>query len=162
VTRLSRLDYALALADVVKLRAACTRRQVGAVILDRDGRVGATGYNGTPAGSTHCTDGGCPRGAYGYDQIPGFLGNNGHPVACTALHAEINAAAWALTHDVDPASSLVAITCPPCPDCERRLRNDHWGAVAVRTVDGGDADVAGWGDWGPWTGADAPSRLIVG
>lgn len=117
--RLSRDEYGLALVDVVKLRAACTRRQVGAVILDADGRIAATGYNGTPARAVHCTDGGCPRGAFTHEQIPGLLGNAGHEVPCVAKHAERNAICWALEQGVHMPTSTLYISCPPCPDCLR-------------------------------------------
>lgn len=128
--RLTLVEYALALADVVKLRAACTRRQVGAVVLDHAGRVAGTGYNGTPAGARHCTDGGCPRGTFTHDQVPGLLGNTGHPVPCLARHAEDNATEWALeVVGVDPTTSLVAITCPPCPPCADLLTAQRWGQV---------------------------------
>lgn len=130
--RLALAPYALQVADVVKLRAACTRRQVGAVILDHAGRIAATGYNGTGAGELHCTDGGCPRGAYDHQQIPGLLGNTGHRIPCVALHAEVNAADWALQLPIDPTTSLVAITCEPCPPCRRRLEHDAWGTVIWR------------------------------
>lgn len=109
----------MALVDVVKLRAACTRRQVGAVILDGDGRVVATGYNGTAKGRVHCTDGGCPRGQYTHDQVPGLLGNAGHEVPCVAKHAERNAITWALDAGVDMTTATLYISCPPCPDCYR-------------------------------------------
>lgn len=143
--RLGRVPYALAVADVVKLRAACTRRQVACVILDDAGRIAATGYNGTPAGEVHCTDGGCPRGAFTHDQIPGLLGNHGHDVPCTARHAETNAAEWALEHGTDPATALVAITCPPCVDCAADLRYVGWGTVVWRNRDPFDGSLGGWG-----------------
>lgn len=120
--RLSRDEYGKALVHVVKRRAACTRRKVGAVILDAAGRIAATGYNGTKAGAIHCTDGGCPRGAYSYDQVPGLLGNLGHPVVCVAQHAERNAICWALEHEVHLSSSTLYVSCQPCPDCDRLAR----------------------------------------
>lgn len=127
--RLTRDDYGLALVEVIKLRAACTRRQVGAVILDAAGRIVATGYNGTPAGAVHCTDGGCPRGQYDYDQIPGLLGNGGHEVRCNAHHAERNAICWALEQGTHMPTSTLYISCPPCPDCSRLARGVGLGRV---------------------------------
>ncbi len=53
-------DYFMMLAEVVKKRADCTRRQVGAIII-KDKRIIATGYNGTPHKIKNCTDGGCSR-----------------------------------------------------------------------------------------------------
>jgi dCMP deaminase len=130
--------YALEVADVVATRAACTRRQVGAVVLDPNGRIAGTGYNGTPAGAPHCTDGGCPRGKFTHDQIPGGLGNTGHDVACIARHAEDNATSWALKWGapIDPAASLVAITCAPCPECAALLTDQGWGTVIWSAADG--------------------------
>lgn len=127
--RLSRDEYGLALALVVKDRAACTRRKVGAVILDAAGRIAATGYNGTPAGEVHCSDGGCPRGAYTYDQIPGWLGNRGHEVPCLAHHAERNAITWALEHHVRMSTASLYISCAPCPDCLRLARGVGLGQI---------------------------------
>jgi dCMP deaminase len=118
-TRISRDEYGLALVEVVKLRAACTRRQVGAVILDADGRIAATGYNGTKAKATHCTDGGCPRGAFDHTQIAPNLGNGGHQVPCVAKHAEWNAICWALDQSVHLPTSTMYVSTEPCPDCFR-------------------------------------------
>lgn len=120
--RISVDEYGAALAEVVKLRAACIRRQVGAVIIGPDKRVLATGYNGMAPGETECVDGGCPRGAYSYEQIPGFLGNGGHPVPCKAWHAERNAVTFVQQTRGAAAEFLLArstiyITCAPCPDC---------------------------------------------
>ena len=123
--RITMDDYGLELAAVVAKRAACTRRQVGAVIIDANKRIAATGYNGSVAGAPHCTDGGCPRGAYTHDQIPKSLGNGGHEVPCIALHAERNAMAYVLHTYRDPDSvteylrqCTLYITTAPCPDCE--------------------------------------------
>ncbi len=127
--RLTRDEYGLALVEVIKLRAACTRRQVGEVILDAAGRIVATGYNGTAAGEVHCSDGGCPRGAYTYDQIPGLLGNKGHGVPCVARHAEWNAICWALDQGVHMPSSTLYISCAPCPDCHRLAKGVGLGRI---------------------------------
>lgn len=122
-------EYGLKLADVVKLRAACTRRQVGAVIIGPDKRIEATGYNGLEPGAMECSDGGCPRGAFTHEEIPGLLGNAGHEVPCKARHAEYNAIEWVLANahpDVDISDwlsrSTIYVTCEPCPDCEALLK----------------------------------------
>lgn len=115
--RLSKDDYGLSLVGVVRERAACTRRQVGAVVLDSDGRIAGTGYNGVPAGMTHCDEGGCPRGRFTYADIPANLGNAGHPVPCLALHAERNALKWALDHGTDLSRATLYVSEEPCPDC---------------------------------------------
>lgn len=45
-------------------RGDCTRRKVGAVILDRRHRFVAAGYNGTEPGGKSCLKGECPRGRH--------------------------------------------------------------------------------------------------
>ena len=129
-TRITMDDYGLELAAVVAKRAACTRRQVGAVIIGPDKRIMSTGYNGMQPGAVECSDGGCPRGAYTHEQIPGLLGNGGHEVPCTARHAERNAIEYINPRMYRPdwlPRSTIYITCQPCPDCEelckkKRLR----------------------------------------
>lgn len=121
MTRLGIDEYGLAVAAVVARRAACTRRQAGAVIIGPDKRIVATGYNGTAPGAVECTDGGCPRGAFSYEEIPPLLGNAGHAVPCVASHAERNAIDWML--QVVPRDLRVYwdhtlyVSSRPCPDC---------------------------------------------
>jgi dCMP deaminase len=70
-TRISRDAYGLKLAEAAALRADCTRRQVGAVIVAEDGSVVATGYNGLPSGRPGCASAGaCPRGQMAYPSEP--------------------------------------------------------------------------------------------
>lgn len=96
VVRPSWDDWGLALARAVALRADCTRRRVGAVILDAEHRVVASGYNGAPAGQPGClSDGACPRGRLSYDQQPGGIGYDLQRGRCDALHAEMNAVIYA-------------------------------------------------------------------
>jgi dCMP deaminase len=51
-TRLTKDKYAALLAGVASLRSEDPKRKVGAVAMDRDGRVLAAGYNGLPQGVT--------------------------------------------------------------------------------------------------------------
>jgi deoxycytidylate deaminase len=69
--RISRDAYGLRLAEAAALRADCTRRQVGAVIVAEDGSVIATGYNGLSSGKPGCASAGaCPRGQMAYPTAP--------------------------------------------------------------------------------------------
>jgi len=53
-------EYFMAIANVVKTRSTCLSSAKGAVLVS--GRqIISTGYNGTPAGTKHCDDGGCAR-----------------------------------------------------------------------------------------------------
>lgn len=64
--RLNWVDYFLSIADAVAVRADCTRRSVGAVVVDaRTKHIISTGYNGAPPGQPGClSDGACPRGRH--------------------------------------------------------------------------------------------------
>ena len=54
-------EYFMEIAEIVKTRSTCLRRQVGAVIV-KDDAVISTGYNGSPRGFENCCDiGVCPR-----------------------------------------------------------------------------------------------------
>lgn len=64
-TRISWEQWAFGVAEAVSRRADCTRRQVGAIILDLDHRLIAAGYNGAPPSAQGClSDGACPRGRH--------------------------------------------------------------------------------------------------
>ncbi len=72
-------EYFIEVARVISTRATCPRASVGAVIV-RDNRIISTGYNGAPAGESHCTEVGC-------------LMTDNH--CQKAVHAETNAVAEA-------------------------------------------------------------------
>lgn len=58
-------DYFLNIADAVAVRADCTRRQVGAVVVEPESKhIIATGYNGTAPGKPGCLSGACVRGKH--------------------------------------------------------------------------------------------------
>lgn len=58
-------SYFLGVADAVAARADCTRRRIGAVIVDSDHRIVSTGYNGAPSGKPGCLSAGaCVRGRH--------------------------------------------------------------------------------------------------
>jgi deoxycytidylate deaminase len=53
-------EYFMQVANVVKTRSTCLSSAKGAVLVN--GRqIISTGYNGTPAGTKHCDEGGCAR-----------------------------------------------------------------------------------------------------
>ncbi len=111
-------EYFLALAATAATRAACSRSQVGAVLVDSLNRVRSIGYNGTPSGEIHCTDGGCPRGMMSYEECPPL----GSYVNCNGQHAERNAID-AISRDWLDGFRMF-ITREPCDDC-CQLMNDE-------------------------------------
>lgn len=120
-------EYYLHIAKAVASRADCTRRQVGALIVQGD-RIVSTGYNGAPAGKPGClTAGACPRGQQSNSEIqPGSSYDTG-PGACIALHAEQNAIIRA---GLDARGSTIYITDQPCDGCSRLIE----GAGITRIV----------------------------
>lgn len=131
-------DWALGLALAVARRADCTRRQVGAVILDAEHRVISTGYNGYPSGKPGCaTAGACPRGQKDRTEVPPgapYVGDDaGH---CEAIHAEENAVLYAR---VPLRGATVYVTHKPCANCHRFLAGT--GVSRAVWIDG-----LGWSD----------------
>lgn len=108
-------EYFLGIAQAVSLRADCTRRRVGAVIVV-DGRIVSTGYNGAPAGAKGClSDGACPRGKLTYEQQPANYGYN----SCISIHAEGNALLYAYR---DVRGATLYCTDEPCVDCAKLIK----------------------------------------
>lgn len=106
--------YFLNLASTVATRAACLRSQVGAVVVV-DNRVIGTGYNGTPPGDPNCSDGGCPRGQMGRDEVAPLSSYEN----CTGLHAEVNALANCST---SARGGTIYVTREPCSWCVKVCR----------------------------------------
>jgi len=115
-----------------KLFSTCSRRQYFAIVLDNNGHVLGTGYNGGPSGSVHCIDGGCPRVTE--DPEHGTQYNN-----CIAVHAEANA----LLHSDYSARThgcVVIINGPPCWDCAKLICNAGVHTVVCQL----DPEYADW------------------
>jgi dCMP deaminase len=106
--------YFMQIAHLVKTRATCPRRSVGALIV-RDKRILCTGYNGAPRGLPHCpTDGGIT------DWPAGCL-RAGHCIR--ALHAEQNALLQAAMTGVSCLGATMYVTCQPCNNCAKMVIN---------------------------------------
>lgn len=81
-------QYYLGIAKAVSVRATCPRASVGAVIVSKQNRILATGYNGAPSGAPECRDVGC-------------LIVDDH--CKRVLHAEHNAILWMSKDSVEHA-----------------------------------------------------------
>lgn len=85
-------------------QGTCPRARVGAV-LERGGRILATGYNGSLSGEVHCDDVGCKM-------------EDGHCVR--TIHAEANAIAFAAQYGISTLGATLYTTgweggcCPRC------------------------------------------------
>ena len=60
MVRLDWDEYYMNIAIAVRARANCIGNRVGALLV-QNRHIISTGYNGTPHGTTNCTDGGCHR-----------------------------------------------------------------------------------------------------
>jgi len=107
--------YFLALAMVASTRSTCLRRRVGAVLV-LENRILATGYNGSPAGTRHCTDIGCLR------QKLGIPSGERHEI-CRGSHAEMNALAQAAFSGTSVRGCTIYSTHEPCSICGKLLIN---------------------------------------
>jgi dCMP deaminase len=105
--RLSWDSYFMSVAAVVSSRATCHRKFVGAVIV-RDRTILSTGYNGSIAGTPHCSE-------------VGHMMEEGHCVA--TIHAEMNAIIQAARNGVAIEGAGIYITASPCWSCFKALAN---------------------------------------
>ena len=112
-TRASWDVYYMEVAEIVKKRATCKKRAVGAVIA-RENRLLCTGYNGANAGQPHCTEQGfCYEGL---DEC-----GNGSEYPSRAVHAEINAISQAAKYGIPLKGSTLYTTLEPCFSCLKTI-----------------------------------------
>lgn len=111
----------MAIAFLVSERSTCLRRKVGAIAV-KDKRILATGYNGAPAGISHCAETGCLRKQLG---IPS---GQRHEI-CRGLHAEQNVIIQAATNGVNISGADIYCTNFPCVQCAKMLINCQAGHV---------------------------------
>ncbi|ERT07204.1 cytidine and deoxycytidylate deaminase zinc-binding region family protein [Lyngbya aestuarii BL J] len=102
-------EYFLMLAKLAATRSTCLAFPVGAVIV-KDRQIVATGYNGSPSGSVHCTTQG-----YCYPGLSSCDASSSLP--SRAVHAEANAIAQAAKHGISCAGSSIYVTLEPCVSC---------------------------------------------
>ncbi len=118
-------EYFMQIADIVKTRSTCIRRQVGAVIV-KDNRIITTGYNGAPTGIEHCCDkDSCLRSEMG---VPS---GERHEL-CRALHAEQNAIIQAAKIGVSTEGATLYVTLQPCVICAKMIINSGINTIVYK------------------------------
>jgi len=122
--------YFMDITFLVAKRSTCLRRAVGAIII-KDKRILSTGYNGAPAGITHCIDVGCLR-----EKLNVASGAN-HEL-CRGIHAEQNAIIQAALHGVSIKGSTLFCTNLPCSICAKMIIN---AGIQKICYDSGYADT---------------------
>lgn len=103
-------EYFLMLAKLAATRSTCLAFPVGAVIVNKNRQVLATGYNGSPAGSAHCTEQG-----YCYPGLSSCDASKTMP--SRAVHAEANAIAQAAKRGISTDGAGIYVTLEPCLSC---------------------------------------------
>ena len=84
MTRVSKANYYLDIAQTVSERSTCLRKRYGAILVKND-EIISTGYNGAPRGRKNCSDlGTCLRESL---KIP----RGERYELCRSVHAEANA-----------------------------------------------------------------------
>lgn len=104
-------EYFMSIAKLTSERSNCCKRKVGAVVVKQN-RILGLGYNGTPAGTLNCFEGGCARCS--------STSTAGHHLdVCMCLHAEDNALLFIGSHDL--ADSTLYVTLCPCIACVKKI-----------------------------------------
>ena len=124
--RKDKVNYYLDIADSVRSRSTCMRRQYGAIIVASD-EIVATGYNGAPRGRKNCDELGiCVRTEL---NIP----SGERYELCRSVHAEANAIISASRKETigatlyltgrDAATGEYLTGTTPCSMCRRLIIN---------------------------------------
>lgn len=165
-------EYYLTITRAVASGAKCIRRQVGAVIVDPDGRIVGTGKNGSPPGKPECTDGACPRGKMTAEEVPHDSSYDTGPGSCIAVHAEANALLFATAR---VRGCTMYVTDKPCDGCQRLIEAAGIKEVVVDDYAERDPEILTRGDlkrldpflhearrtWGHTVRYDIASELIT-
>ena len=118
MTRPSLDEWGILLAKLVSTRATCMRRAVGCVLVDENGAVLATGYNGVASQMPHCNE--------GHPCLGAASPSGTNLDACQAIHAEQNALLQCA--DVN-AIDTAYVTCTPCITCTKLLMNTECSRI---------------------------------
>ncbi|MDJ0553027.1 MAG: dCMP deaminase family protein [Microcoleaceae cyanobacterium MO_207.B10] len=102
-------EYFLMIAKLAATRSTCLAFAVGAVIV-KNKQVLATGYNGSPSGSVHCTSQG-----FCYPELSSCDASKVLP--SRSIHAEANAIAQAARYGISTNGAIIYVTLEPCLSC---------------------------------------------
>lgn len=122
-------EYFMQVANVVKSRSTCLSSAKGAVLVS--GRqIVSTGYNGTPAGTKHCDEGGCARCLAVKE---GRMKSGTNLDSCACVHAEENAIIQAAKNGISTQGCTLYSTHSPCTSCSKTIINAGIKKVVAST-----------------------------
>jgi dCMP deaminase len=128
-------------AQAVSRRSRCVRSQVGCVIVDGNGRIVATGYNGPPANwLPKKADGSLNLSAMSSScdlfcaRAIGWQGDGGY-TNCPSVHAEMNA--LMVSDRTRREHGTLYVTRAPCFSCAKAVANSGVDAVYAGPVPSG-------------------------
>ncbi len=138
MSRISKENYYLDIAETVLERATCLRRVYGAIIVKND-EIISTGYNGAPRGRKNCVDMGyCTREMA---QVP----RGERYELCRSVHAEANAIISAARRDMvggtlylvgrDARTGELLHDATSCSMCRRQVINAGLERVVIRRTE---------------------------
>lgn len=133
----------LQIAYLISQESKCCSWKVGAVI-EKDGRIISTGYNGSPAGGINCCEhasengwlknkpspvivAGHKEGTTAFGRADNFVLAKEHRAAHSAwssnneIHAELNAILFAARKGNSIEGATLYTTLSPCPDCTKAI-----------------------------------------
>jgi dCMP deaminase len=110
--------YFMDIAIVVRTRSDCLTRSVGAVLVNKNHRIIATGYNGAPKGIKNCNEGGCERCLL---KSKGKIASGEQLDKCICVHAEENAVIQAANEGISTNQTVCYCTNLPCVHCTKIL-----------------------------------------
>ena len=149
MSRISKENYYLDIAQTVLERATCLRRVYGAIIVKND-EIISTGYNGAPRGRQNCVDMGyCTREAM---KIP----RGERYELCRSVHAEANAIISAARRDTvggtlylvgrNAQTGELLHDATSCSMCRRLVINSGLSKVVIRKTED-EFEVVNVQDW---------------
>lgn len=127
-------EYICAVCRVVAAKSDCFKRKVGAVFVNEDHEILATGYNAPPRGFAHCD----VHVNQGDVLDRSVIGTCGTP-CFRNIHAEMNAITQAAKRGTALSGSILYCSYLPCVDCARLLVNLNIDGVLIEHInnDGG-------------------------
>lgn len=110
-TRIKLKEIYISTAEMWAARSTCLRASVGGILV-LDGRIVASGFNGSPTRLPHCFDEGC------LIQV-----RDGRECCLRALHCEAAIISFCSKHSISTDGCDLWITLFPCYDCAKLLIN---------------------------------------